>query len=110
MQEAKNRIYFVSAREALFTRTQTNPQLPPGYQSRLLQFEWFEEEFERCISMSAVKTKFDQPTQRGKDMAFALRSILEDAHQLSSDQKNFTEKNLREVIEKIDIIEKKFFI
>ena len=47
LQEVNNRIYFVSAREVLWTRTQSNPQLPPGYQSRLLQFEWFEAEFEK---------------------------------------------------------------
>jgi len=81
LQEVNNRIYFVSAREVLWTRTQTNPQLPPGYQSRLLQFEWFEAEFEKCISMSAVKTKFDQPSQRGKIMASSLRKILDDLHQ-----------------------------
>lgn len=44
--EVNNRIYFVSAREALFSRTQPNPQFPPGYQSRLLQFEWFEAEWD----------------------------------------------------------------
>lgn len=65
MSEVDKRIYFVSAREALLTRTQTSPSLPPGHQSRLLQFEWFEAAFEACISMSAVKTKFDQPSQRG---------------------------------------------
>lgn len=63
--EVDKRIYFVSARETLLTRTQPSPQLPPGHQLRLLQFKWFEEEFEACISMSAVKTKFDQPSQRG---------------------------------------------
>lgn len=63
--EVDKRIYFVSAREVLLTRTQSSPQLPPGHQSRLLQFEWFETAFEACISMSAVKTKFDQPSQKG---------------------------------------------
>lgn len=75
LQEINNRIYFTSAREALLTRTQTNPQLPPGYQSRLLQFEWFEAEFEKCISMSAVKTKFEQPSQKGQNMVSALRKV-----------------------------------
>lgn len=63
--EVDKRIYFVSAREALFTRTQDSPPLPPGHQARLMEFEWFESAFEKCISMSAVKTKFDQPSQRG---------------------------------------------
>jgi mitofusin len=105
--EVGNRIYFVSAREALFTRTQTNPQLPPGYQSRLLQFEWFEAEFEKCISMSAVKTKFDQPSQRGKTMASLIRKKLEELHQNGTDNKTKSEQLLKELIEKIEMIEKK---
>lgn len=105
--EINKRVYFVSAREALFTRTQTNPQLPPGYQSRLLQFEWFEAEFEKCISMSAVKTKFDQPSQRGKGMAYKLKKILEDAHQRANDRKQSSEKGLEDIVEKIEVIEKK---
>ncbi len=105
--EANNRIYFVSAREALFSRTQPNPQLPPGYQSRLLQFEWFEAEFEKCISMSAVKTKFEQPSQKGQNMVSDLRKVLDDAHQLASDKKLSNEKNLKDIINKIEEIEKK---
>jgi mitofusin len=107
LSEVNKRIYFVSAREALFTRTQTNPQLPPGYQGRLLQFEWFEAEFEKCISMSAVKTKFDQPSQRGKIMASSLRKILEDSYQRGNDLKAANEKSLKDVIDKIEEIERK---
>jgi mitofusin 2 len=92
-QDVKNRSYFVSAREALWTRTQANPQLPPGHQSRLLQFEWFEAEFERCLSMSAVKTKFDQPTQRGQEMTSSLRKCLDEIHQLSNETKLKNENN-----------------
>ena len=107
LQEVKNRVYFVSAREVLWTRTQTNPQLPPGYQIRLLQFEWFEAEFEKCISMTAVKTKFDQPSKRGKMMASSLRKILDDLHQRAYDNKQANEKALKDICDKIDQIEKK---
>ena len=106
-QEVNNRIYFVSAREALFIRTQSNPQLPPGYQSRLLQFEWFEAEFEKCISMSAVKTKFEQPSQRGQAMAAFLRKLLDDTHLQANDQRLRSERDLKNIIEKIQEIEKK---
>ncbi len=106
-QEVAKRIYFVSAREVLFTRTQTNPQLPPGYQSRQLQFEWFEAEFEKCISMSAVKTKFDQPSQRGKDMTAALREILEKSFDRTRDKKSQFENELQELIRKIELIERR---
>lgn len=106
-QEVGKRIYFVSAREVLFTRTQTNPQLPPGYQSRQLQFEWFEAEFEKCISMSAVKTKFDQPSQRGKSMTAALSDILEKSFDRTRDKKSQIEQQLEDLIKKIEIIERK---
>ena len=106
-QEVNNRIYFVSAREALFTRTQANPSLPPGYQSRLLQFEWFEAEFEKCISMSAVKTKFEQPSQRGKAMALQIHQQLDEAHANAARAKAHTEHALRLALERIEIIEKK---
>lgn len=107
LQEVQHRIYFVSGREALLTRTQQSPQLAPHHQSRLLQFEWFEKEFEKCISMSAVKTKFDQPSRKGKSMAFELRNLLEKSNQLANDRKQENERNLSEVTEKIEIIEKK---
>jgi len=106
-QDVKNRSYFVSAREALLTRTQQNPQLPPGHQSRLLQFEWFEAEFEKCLSMSAVRTKFEQPTQRGQSMTSTLRKILDDTNQSANEMKLKNEKNLHDVNEKIELIEKK---
>jgi mitofusin len=106
-QEVTHRIYFVSAREALLTRTQSSPQLAPHYQSRLLQFEWFEAEFEKCISMSAVKTKFDQPSQQGKSMAYTLRKLLEESNQRANENKQARENNLKEVIEKIEMIEKR---
>ena len=106
-QEVSKRIYFVSAREVLFTRTQTNPQLPPGYQSRQLQFEWFEAEFEKCISMSAVKTKFDQPSQRGKAMTATLKDILESSFDRTRDKKLQFENDLQDLIRKIELIERK---
>ncbi len=106
-QEVHNRIYFVSAREVLANRTHTEIPLPTGHQSRLLQFEWFENEFEKCISLSAVKTKFEQPAQRGKMMASSIKLTLENAFQLANNQKSENDRLLREINEKIDIIEKK---
>lgn len=40
-------------------------------------------------------------------MAFLLRKILDDAHQLACDKKSISEKNLKEIIQKIEVIEKK---
>jgi mitofusin len=57
--------------------------------------------------MSAVKTKFDQPSQRGMIMAESLRKILDDLHQRANDNKSSSERDLKSVIEKIELIEKK---
>lgn len=105
--EIEKRVYFVSAREVLFTRIQSGTNLDPGYQSRIYNFESFEREFEKCISMSAVKTKFDQPSQRGKMMAYQLKTTLEESHQRALDRKDSSQKSLEDVANKIEIIGKK---
>lgn len=105
-KEAENRIFFVSARETLLTRTQQNPILQHGHQYRSYQFENFESEFEKTISMSAVKTKFDQPSQRGKVMVNTVREFLEQTNKRSTESKSVAESNLRVVNEKLDFIEK----
>lgn len=105
-QEADKRIFFVSAREALFKRTQKNhQQLPPDHQVRYMQFENFEHEFEKCISMSAVKTKFDQPTQSGKHMVSGIKEFLEKTHLKANNSKETTEKKLESVENKLTNIE-----
>lgn len=49
-----------------------------GYQSRLFEFATFERKFEECISRSAVKTKFAQHANKGKQMAQELKLIMDD--------------------------------
>lgn len=43
--------------------------LAEGFQTRYFEFQDFERKFEECISKSAVKTKFEQHSQRGKHIA-----------------------------------------
>uniref|UniRef100_H2ZK80 Dynamin-type G domain-containing protein n=1 Tax=Ciona savignyi TaxID=51511 RepID=H2ZK80_CIOSA len=69
--QAKDRVFFVSAKETLQSRmhkTQGKPDAPlgmaDGYQGRLIEFARFEREFEECISRSATRTKFEYHTQR----------------------------------------------
>jgi len=72
-EQARNRVFFVSAKEVLHTRVKkTVPESPiadfmkEGFQARLLEFSQFEREFEECISQHAIKTKFSHHTQRAK--------------------------------------------
>lgn len=73
-KEAEERIFFISAKEALLSRLSEQGQiaslpLTEGFQSRYFEFQDFERKFEECISKSAVKTKFEQHSQRGKYIA-----------------------------------------
>ena len=76
VKEAEERVFFVSARETLQGRLQEANGLPAhtgalaeGFQSRYFEFQDFERKFEECISKSAVRTKFEQHSSRGKTIA-----------------------------------------
>ncbi|KAK4876273.1 hypothetical protein RN001_012695 [Aquatica leii] len=81
-KEAEERIFFISAKEALLARLSerghTSPTpLADGFQNRYFEFQDFERKFEECISKSAVKTKFEQHTQRGRFIANELKNLLD---------------------------------
>ncbi|VEN51345.1 unnamed protein product [Callosobruchus maculatus] len=81
-KEAEERIFFISAKEVLQARLaeqaqKTSTPLTEGFQTRYFEFQDFERKFEECISKSAVKTKFEQHSQRGKFIANELRDILD---------------------------------
>lgn len=46
-----------------------NGALAEGFSTRYFEFQDFERKFEECISKSAVKTKFEQHSSRGKTIA-----------------------------------------
>ena len=93
--EAEQRVFFVSAKEVLQARINEYKGLPinstahfshfehlshvnfflkifsagmiaEGFHGRYFEFQDFERKFEECISKSAVRTKFEQHTKRGK--------------------------------------------
>ncbi|XP_015119812.1 transmembrane GTPase Marf isoform X2 [Diachasma alloeum] len=114
-KDAEERIFFISAKETLQARMQEqrgqpahNGALAEGFQNRYFEFQDFERKFEECISKSAVKTKFEQHSQRGKHIANEIRQTLDDiltrtqkmrVEQLAikqevHDKLNFTEQQL----------------
>ncbi|XP_025082569.1 mitofusin-2-like isoform X2 [Pomacea canaliculata] len=108
-REAKDRVFFVSARETLVSRLQDDTGIPtpdrallPGFQARIFEFANFETKFEACISKSAVKTKFEQHTDRGKNITFELKKVMEDAF-TSSNQHLERQQRLRQ--ERLDELE-----
>ncbi|GAB6019074.1 hypothetical protein CHUAL_000699 [Chamberlinius hualienensis] len=112
-QLAEDRVFFVSAKEVLQTRLATqkkitvqNLHMAEGFQSRYFEFNEFERKFEECISKSAVKTKFEQHTVRGKAIANGVRQVMdqiyEKAHRMKTER--LTERN--EHFDRLDFTEK----
>lgn len=83
--EAKDRVFFVSAREVLNTRIDTNNgqvvnkvNYADGFENRFTEFVDFEKKFEQCLSKAAVQTKFRQHTQEMVNITSEMRTLLED--------------------------------
>ncbi|XP_014239321.1 transmembrane GTPase Marf isoform X2 [Cimex lectularius] len=114
-KEASERIFFVSAKEVLQARLQEEKGLPSqsgaladGFTNRYFEFQDFERKFEECISKSAIKTKFEQHSQRGKSIALDIRDVMETVYERAlamqkekaiikkevNDKLNYTEQQL----------------
>lgn len=108
-KEAAERVFFVSARETLQARIEESKGNPPhmgaiaeGFQIRYFEFQDFERKFEECISQSAVKTKFQQHSSRGKSVSGDMRSMLDNIFEritifrnLKQDQKNMLTERIQ---------------
>lgn len=103
-QQAEERVFFVSAREVLNARLRKQQGLPQhsgvglaeGYQGRYFEFQDFERKFEECLSKSAVKTKFEQHTQRGKKITNELRAIMDKVYEQAAMLKASKQEHRRE--------------
>uniref|UniRef100_A0A915J964 Dynamin-type G domain-containing protein n=1 Tax=Romanomermis culicivorax TaxID=13658 RepID=A0A915J964_ROMCU len=85
--EARNRVFFVSARETLNHRLKTKGlsvspafALADGFQGRILEFENFERQFELCITQTALQTKFESHIAKGKHLSTRTYDIMENVH------------------------------
>lgn len=111
-KEGNERVFFVSAREALVSRLNQDKGTPTptgmlqeGFQTRLFDFANFERRFEECISKSAVKTKFEQHTQRGQSITSDLRTIMDDTYSKSLLQNEETMKMRRDKATELEKLE-----
>ncbi|CAF1422234.1 unnamed protein product [Adineta steineri] len=104
-EATENRMFFISAREALLNRN-TDPTTSPrsgyneGYKERLVEFSKFEHEFEKCISKTAVQTKFEQHTNRGKEIITLLCETIVNMINKSQTIKQECQEKLIEMEEK----------
>lgn len=112
-KDAEERVFFISAKETLQARLQEQRGQPAhcgalaeGFQNRYFEFQDFERKFEECISKSAVKTKFEQHSQRGKHIATEIRQaldeILKQAQRTKTEQLNIQ----KDVHDKLNYTEK----
>ncbi|CAH1772741.1 unnamed protein product [Owenia fusiformis] len=108
--EAEDRVFFVSAKEALISRsphTSTPTSvLAEGYQARLFEFADFERKFEECISKSAVKTKFEQHTVRGKSISSELMAVLDNVFERAIHMKAEKYSTRKEHADKLDYVDR----
>lgn len=110
-KEAEERIFFISAKEALLTRMRerekpvSSPILAEGHQVRYFEFVDFERKFEECISKSAVRTKFAQHSRRGKNIAAEVMAALEVVYNTATDQKAAKVEKQRVLHEQLSAIE-----
>ncbi|VDP06795.1 unnamed protein product [Soboliphyme baturini] len=86
-EEAFNRVFFVSAKEALMHRlAEQGIMTIEGCQTRLKEFEAFEHQFELCISDSAIRTKFEFHIQKGRDVSRSICRIFSDLYRKASER------------------------
>nr|CAG4650746.1 EOG090X01A3 [Simocephalus serrulatus]SVE94079.1 EOG090X01A3 [Simocephalus serrulatus] len=111
--EAEQRVFFVSAKEVLQARINEFKGLPintgvvaDGFHGRYFEFQDFERKFEECISKSAVRTKFNQHTKRGKAIVGDTRNVMEVLLERASTKRAAKSQSRREVLDHLDFTEK----
>ncbi|CAF2601163.1 unnamed protein product [Rotaria sp. Silwood2] len=109
-EATEHRMFFISAREALLNRnidisTSSKSGFNKAYKERLVEFNKFEHEFEKCISKTAVQTKFEQHTNRGKEIVILLSEILTNIIDKSQTIKQESTEKLIEMEEKNNFLE-----
>uniref|UniRef100_A0A336K1Q3 CSON010945 protein n=1 Tax=Culicoides sonorensis TaxID=179676 RepID=A0A336K1Q3_CULSO len=90
-KEAEERVFFVSARESLNEQKGLpahTAALAEGFQNRYFEFQDFEKKFEECISKTAVKTKFEQHSLRGKNIAGDMYAMLDSIFERTNSLRN----------------------
>lgn len=96
-EEAKQKTFFVSARETLQARTNEiqGGSLREGHEDRSREFNSFESRFEESLSKSAVRTKFLKHSDKGKETINKLTTILNDTKSLVTQVNREKETELR---------------
>ncbi|XP_046884022.1 mitofusin-1 [Hypomesus transpacificus] len=110
-EEAPGRIFFVSAKEVLSSRThraqgmpETGGALAEGFNERLSEFQRFERTFEEFISQSAVKTKFEQHTVRAWQIIEAVKAVMDSININSAERKIYSLEEREEQRDRLEFV------
>jgi len=111
IEEAEDRIFFISAKEALQTRLQEAKGQPPNihtedYFTRYLEYQQFEKKLEHCLSSTAVRTKFAAHTARGRDIVVNEGNMIGKVQDTATIRKNEEANNRKEMLDRLDFTER----
>ncbi|CAF2037602.1 unnamed protein product [Rotaria magnacalcarata] len=109
-EAAEHRMFFISAREALSDRnidlsSSSKSGFTKAHKERLTDFNKFEHEFEKCISKTAVQTKFEQHANRGKEILSLISETITNTINKSQTIKEENSEKLIEMEERNTFIE-----
>uniref|UniRef100_A0A9J8CEN4 Dynamin-type G domain-containing protein n=1 Tax=Cyprinus carpio carpio TaxID=630221 RepID=A0A9J8CEN4_CYPCA len=111
LNKARERIFFVSAKEVLSARIhraqgmpETGGALAEGFQERLMEFQSFERTFEEFISQSAVKTKFEQHTTRAWQIIESVKAIMDAINISSAEKKVFSLEDREALMDRLEFV------
>merc|ERR1719282_1232345 len=110
-EEALERIFFISAKEALQIRLQEARGQPPNihtedYFNRYLEYQQFEKRLEHCLSSTAVRTKFASHTARGRDVVTREGNMISQVLDLAGNRKVEQTNNKKELLDRLDFTER----
>lgn len=116
-ENAKDRVFFVSAREVLHARTEVESGRPinksnyaNGFESRFTEFVDFEKKFEQCLSQSAVETKFSQHTKEVIKMTADMNQLLDDIFLKTINVRNDKINQIKQLRDRVNFIKQQFQI
>ncbi|XP_069753064.1 mitofusin-1-like isoform X2 [Narcine bancroftii] len=109
--QAENRIFFISAKEAVNARIHKAQGMPEGggaladgFQARLFEFQKFERQFEECISQSAVKTKFEQHTIRAKQIIDTVKKIMDSINVVAAEKRVLSLEEREDHLDQLEFV------
>jgi len=110
-EEVADRIFFIAAKEALQTRLREAQGQKPNistedYFTRYLEFQQFEKKFEACLSSTAVRTKFQAHTTRGRSIIVNSAAMMGNVQETAEDLRKHNATGKKELLDRLDFTER----